>query len=101
MGGKEFSETEKAVIKFNTVTEFSKFWEQANSAKGTFDRSHEKGCGLWSKKYQSTAVIAQDFMDDFSPIIQIVNNFAAPYGSMAVGTMSVLFAVGTFGLLIE
>ncbi|MCJ1244750.1 hypothetical protein MMC30_001950 [Trapelia coarctata] len=89
----KFSEAEKAAIKVNTVDEFSIFWEQNNSAKEAFDRRHEKGCGLWAKRYQNSAVLIQDFMNDFSPIVEIVKNFAAPYGGVAVATMSILFTV--------
>ena len=32
-------------------------------------------------------------MNDLSPVIQIVRDFGAPYGAIAVGTVSVLFAV--------
>lgn len=90
---RDYSETEKAVFKFDTFTEFDAFWKKTNDAKEDFDRRHEKGCGLWSKSYQSSAVVARSFMKDFAPIIDIVRDFGAPYGGMAVGTVSVLFAV--------
>lgn len=91
---KNFSKTEKAVIEYKTVAEFDTFWQLTNSAKEEFDQSHERGCGLCMRRYQSSAVVAQSFMEDFSPIINIVKSFAAPYGGMAVGTISILFAVG-------
>lgn len=97
---KGFSETEKAAIKLDTVEKFYIFWERAHNEQGAFDRSHERGCGLWSKRYQSSAAIIQGFMEDFSPVIKIVQDFAAPYGGMAVGTMSVLFAVGSLDHLV-
>ena len=91
---KEYSGSEKAAINVTTVAEFKDFWQKTNDAKEDFDRSHERGCGLCSKTYQSSAVVVGNFMDDFSPILEIVQNFAAPYGSMALGTISVLFVVG-------
>ena len=91
---KEYSEIEKNAINVTTVAEFKDFWQNTKDAKEDFDRSHEKGCGLCSKTYQSSAVVVGNFMDDFSPILDIVKNFAAPYGGMAVGTISVLFVVG-------
>ena len=91
---KDYSEAEKAVINFDTVAQFDAFWQKTNDAKEEFDQSHERGCGLCSKSYQSSAVVIRSFMKDFSPIIDIVKDFAAPYGGMAVGTISVLFAVG-------
>lgn len=93
VASKGFSENEKAALKVDSVAAFKDYWEEANSAKEKFDRSHEKGCGLWAKRYQSSAAVIQPFVNDFSPIIQIVRDFGAPYGAIAVGTMSLLFAV--------
>ena len=40
-----------------------------------------------------SAAAVQPFMKDFSPIIDIVKDFGAPYGGIALGTVSLLFAV--------
>jgi len=48
---------------------------------------------LCSRNYQGAAVMIRSFVKDFSPIIDVVKDFAAPYGGMAVGTISVLFVV--------
>ena len=93
VASKGFSEKEKAAFKVDSVAAFTNYWEEVNSVKENFDRSHEKGCGLWAKRYQSSAAVIQPFVNDFSPIIQIVRDFGAPYGAIAVGTMSLLFAV--------
>ena len=91
---KSYSEIEKTVIKFETIAQFDEFWQTTVDSKEEFDRSHEMGCGLCSKNYQNSAVMARSFMKDFSPIIDLVKDFAAPYGGVAVGTISVFFAVG-------
>jgi len=75
------------------VAAFIDYWEHTNSAKESFDRSQGKGCGLLGKRYQSSASFVLPFMNDFSPIIQIVKDLGAPYGGLAVGTLSLLFAV--------
>lgn len=90
---REYTETEKAAVNVTTVAEFDALWQNTNNAKDDFDQSHETGCGLCSKTYQSSAVVVRSFMKDFSPILEIVQNIAAPYGGMAVGTISVLFVV--------
>ena len=82
---KEYSETEKTAVNVATLAEFNAFWQNTNDAKKDFDQSHERGCGLCSKTYQSSAVLFRKFMNDFSPILDIVQNFASPYGGMAVG----------------
>ena len=93
VGSKAFTRTEKAALDVDSAAAFKDYWEETNSALGDFDRSHEKGCGLRSKRYQYVAADAQRFVNEFSPIVQIVKDFGAPYGAVAVGTMSLLFAV--------
>lgn len=90
---KRFSEHEKSAISLESPTNFDEYWQNTNNAKNTFDRSSDKGCGLWTRRYQSSAAAVQPFMKDFSPIIDIVKDFGAPYGGIALGTISLLFAV--------
>lgn len=89
----DYSVREKEVVGYETVAQFNAYWPKTTNANQEFDQSHTKGCGLFSKKYQSSAVVVQSFIQDFSPIIEIVKNFAAPYGGMALGTISVFFTV--------
>ena len=93
MASKEFSKDEKAALNVVSVAAFEDFWQNTNMAKADFDRGKERGCGLCVKRYQSSAAFISPFMKDFSPIVQIVRDFGAPYGAVAVGTMSLLFAV--------
>ncbi|KAI9644988.1 hypothetical protein NHQ30_007023 [Ciborinia camelliae] len=88
-----YSEIEKKVVNVSSKDEFDNAWNEVNNEKTKFDQNHEKGCGLFSKRYQETGVAILDFMKDFSPILEIVKNFASPYGNIAFGTISVLFAV--------
>ena len=90
---KDFSKEEKAAFNVDSVAAFEDFWRDTNTARANFDRDKERGCGLCVKRYQSSAAFLSPFMKDFSPIVQIVRDFGAPYGAVAVGTMSVLFAV--------
>ena len=93
VASKEFSKDEKAAFNVDSVAAFEDFWQNTNTARADFDRGQERGCGLWVKRYQSSAAFISPFMKDFSPIVQIVRDFGAPYGAVAVGTISVLFAV--------
>jgi hypothetical protein len=93
MHSKDFSEDEKCAVQYDTLIEFKKHWAEANDAKSNFDSSHEKGCGLWSKRYQSLSTVVQSFMEDFSPLVEIIKDFGAPYGGIAIGTISLLFVV--------
>lgn len=62
-------------------------------AQEGFEDDHEAGCGLWTRKVQGSAAVAKSFMDDFSPILDLVKNNAAPWGGLAVGTVSLFLAV--------
>ncbi|KAL6714365.1 hypothetical protein ACLMJK_007788 [Lecanora helva] len=90
---KGFSESEKSATNVTSVPAFEEYWRQMDTAKDGFERRQEKGCGLWAKSYQSSAEQMQPFLTEFSPIVQIVKDFGAPYGGLAVGTVSLLFAV--------
>jgi hypothetical protein len=93
MHSKDFSADEKRAVQWDTLIEFKKHWAEANQAKYNFDSSHEKGRGLWSKRYQSLSTVVQSFMEDFSPVVEIIKDFGAPYGGVALGTISLLFVV--------
>ena len=93
MKSKTLSEDEKAALKIDSVEAFHGYWKRTRKVQDSFENSHEKGCGLWVRRYQETAAFVLPFMDDFSPIIRIVKDFGAPYGGAAVGTLSLLFAV--------
>ena len=93
MKSKTFSEYEQAALKIDSVDAFHSYWERTIKAQDSFENSHENGCGLWARRYQSSATFVLPFMDDFSPIIRIVKDLGAPYGGAAVGTLSLLFAV--------
>ena len=93
MASAAFSDYEKAALKVDSADAFVEYWQDTISAKTQFDHSHEKGCGLWVKRYQSSADLVLPFIQDFSPIVQIVKDLGAPYGGAAVGVVSLLFTV--------
>jgi hypothetical protein len=93
MQSKVFSEDEKRAVQYNTLVDFKKYWAQANEAKSDIEASHKKGRGLQSKRYQSFSTAVESFMEKFSPLIEIIKDFGAPYGGVALGTISLLFAV--------
>ena len=93
MRNKGLSEREKAALEVDSVPAFRDCWQHMNSARESFDRSHERGCGLLGRRYQSSAAFVLPFMEQFSPIVQIVKDFGAPYGGIAVGTVSIFFVV--------
>jgi hypothetical protein len=93
MQSSDFSEDEKKAIHYNTLAEFKEYWGKAIETKSQLESCHEKERGLTSKRHRSFAAIVKRFMENFSPVIQIIRDFGAPYGNSAIGTISVLFVV--------
>lgn len=93
MGSNEYSEREKKAIQCNTLADFKENWAENIEYKPELQSSHENGVGLGSKRHQTFTAVAQSFMDDFSPLIQIVKDFGAPYGVAALGILSMLLVV--------
>ena len=99
MASKDFSAREKKAYEVTSVDAFGEYWQGVSSAKEDFDQSHEKGCGLWAKRYQSSTAFIKPFFDDFSPLVRIVKALGAPYGDVALATMTLLFAVSVIIVL--
>ena len=89
----EFSEVEKSTILYDTLTEFENHSTKGNEAKCQFDSCHDRDHGLRSKRHQSLSSVVQSFMDYFSPLVQIIKDLGAPYGGIAIATISVLVTV--------
>ncbi|KAF2232960.1 hypothetical protein EV356DRAFT_578033 [Viridothelium virens] len=90
---KNFSNTEKKAIQIKDIKEFEVLWQDVLEAKETFEESHRKGYKMWSREYQNTANTIHSFIKEFSPILDIIRDFGGPYCGLAIGTVSVLFAV--------
>ncbi|KAF7936396.1 uncharacterized protein EAE98_002615 [Botrytis deweyae] len=88
---KRYFKIEKEAVNISSKDRFDSVWNQVNHEKTRFDENYEKGCGLISKKCQDTSVAMQDFMKKFAPILEIIKTFASPYGTVAFGTISILF----------
>ncbi|KAL4800786.1 hypothetical protein BDV19DRAFT_352147 [Aspergillus venezuelensis] len=90
---KDFSDVEKATVQFGRIEQLRDYWNQASQAQRDFDDEHVAGCGLCARRYQTSGELVLGFMHDFSPIIDAVKDFAAPFGQLAVGTISLVFVV--------
>ena len=91
---KDFSSIEKRAISIDSQSAFEEYWRNVNNAREDFDLGHEKGCGLFGRRFQGAVTSVEPFFNEFSPLIDAVKNFGAPYGGLAVGTISILFVVG-------
>ncbi|RYP03960.1 hypothetical protein DL765_010351 [Monosporascus sp. GIB2] len=90
---RKFTRDEQSALNIDSKEAFEDFLRAALDAKVVFDKEHEHGAGRLSKGATSLAASAYDILQDFSPMVDIVKDCGAPYGSMAVGTFCFLFAV--------
>ncbi|KAM0258111.1 hypothetical protein ACHAQJ_004016 [Trichoderma viride] len=89
----QFSAEEKHALQIESVSEFEKYWNLTTDSKSKFEASHENGKGLARQKVQDFAVSAYNVLQQIAPIVQLVQNFGAPYGGIAIGTISFLFTI--------
>ncbi|RYP48746.1 hypothetical protein DL768_005403 [Monosporascus sp. mg162] len=90
---RKFTQEEQSALSIDSKEAFKSFWEAALDAKVAFDTEHEHGARRLSKGATNLAASAYGILQDFSPMVDIVKDCGAPYGSMAIGTICFLFAV--------
>ncbi|KAI1387951.1 uncharacterized protein F4822DRAFT_444459 [Hypoxylon trugodes] len=88
-----FSEKERLALQFDSVAGLNNIWDTALEAKSQLEAGHEHGVGLMSKRLQDSATAGYVILQQIEPILRLVKDFGAPYGGMAVGTISFLFAI--------
>lgn len=88
-----FSDEEKAALDIDSVAAFEIFWNSALQSQNKFEEAHENGAGLAMRTFQDFGASASDIMQHMEPIVQVVKDFGAPSGGMAIGTITFLFTV--------
>ncbi|KAL7902142.1 hypothetical protein HDV63DRAFT_360870 [Trichoderma sp. SZMC 28014] len=88
-----FSEEEKCVLKVESVSAFEEQWNLTVDSRDKFEASHDHGAGLATRRAQQFVESAYDVLQHVDPIVQLVKDFGAPYGGMAIGTISFLFTI--------
>lgn len=85
---------EKMSLDCRSYSDFATYWtRESEEAKSIFDRQHQKGWRAWSRKFESFAAKADQFMEAFNPIVRVAQEATCPYGGLAIGTMCILFTV--------
>jgi hypothetical protein len=90
---KDFSDAEKDVVDLKTAQEFREYWTRMIMSQGNYDGNHAHSCGLCVQRYQDSSNMVLAFMDDFSPLVDIVKDCFPGYGGLAIATISLLFVV--------
>lgn len=88
------SQREQAALQLSSEEAVAAFWEQTLGAKASFDADHSHGIGKASRKTNEFMASAFDLLQGFSPMVDMIKDVASPYGGLAIGTISFLFAVG-------
>ncbi|KAI8306399.1 hypothetical protein K4K59_011500 [Colletotrichum sp. SAR11_240] len=84
---------EKNALDVQSHEDFESFWKTTQGARAQYDAKREIGIGRVVKGMTSLAASANDILQDISPILDLVRNFGAPYGGMAIGTICFVFVV--------
>ncbi|KAJ5928276.1 hypothetical protein N7466_007232 [Penicillium verhagenii] len=85
-----FSEEEKSTLDFNSVEAFEDYWGLTWKAKEKFGAAHNSEV---RSEIQSFVSSACGIMKSLDPIVALVKDLGAPYGSMAIGTISFVFTI--------
>jgi hypothetical protein len=88
-----FSKEEKAALDIDSVAAFDIFWKSALQSKDKFEEAHEHGTKLAMRNVQDFGASASDIVQHMEPIVQVVKDFGAPSGGMAIGTITFFFTV--------
>lgn len=90
---RDFTAEEKAALSIDSVLSFQKAWDVAAQAKTTTEERRRRGRKRIGQSVQNFAVAASDIVTCMGPILELVKDIGAPYGGMAIGTVSFLFTV--------
>ena len=81
-------------VQCRSYEDFVTFWTAASGrAEKEYVSRHQRGWRKWTRRTQSLGEDAAGFMKDFSPIVDLIKDCGAPFGGLAVGTLSLLFTV--------
>ena len=88
-----FSGEERSALRIQSQKAFEEFWDSTLDNKTGFDKRHEQGIGRATKNAANIAASAHDIVQNFSPLVDMIKDFGAPYGSMALGTICFVLVV--------
>ncbi|PLB40287.1 uncharacterized protein BDW47DRAFT_116070 [Aspergillus candidus] len=91
-----FSKEELSALRIQSADDFEKFFGSTLAAKGKFEASHRHGTGRAGRAIQNSGASAYEILQNMEPIVEIVKTFAAPYGGIAIGTISFLVTVASY-----
>ncbi|PKY01737.1 hypothetical protein P168DRAFT_321309 [Aspergillus campestris IBT 28561] len=91
-----FSKEELSALRIQSADEFERSFGSTLAAKGKFEASHRHGTGRAGRAIQNAGASAYEILQNMEPIVETVKTFAAPYGGIAIGTISFLVTVASY-----
>ena len=88
-----FSEDEKSALQVDSVAAFDTVWKSVIDSKTTLEASRGHGIRKGVQKTQNFFASTSEILQHLEPMLELVRNLGAPYGGMAIGTISFLFIV--------
>ncbi|KAK3399129.1 hypothetical protein B0T20DRAFT_351096, partial [Sordaria brevicollis] len=93
LGHPQFSADEQAALKIESVAAFHQAWSDTVKWKIATEERRKHGSRRVGKFAQDFVVAASDIMSYMGPILNLIRDIGAPFGGMAIGTVSFLFTV--------
>ncbi|KAK8115646.1 hypothetical protein PG984_012148 [Apiospora sp. TS-2023a] len=90
---RRFTDVERNALNITTQTAFEQFWEDALTKKASFDQTRQNGIGRVTRRATNFAASAHSIVRNFNPLVEMVRDFGAPCGSMALGTICFVLVV--------
>lgn len=88
-----FTNEERLTLDITSQEAFETYWTATLNQKAGFDKNHEKGVAGAGKKANNQLASAYQIAQNFSPVMEMVKNFGAPFGGMALGTLCFVLVV--------
>ncbi|CAI6341352.1 unnamed protein product [Periconia digitata] len=90
---RKFTDNERGALNITTIEAFQSYWDTTLNEKMQFDKSREKGVARAGKKVTNGLASAQEIVENFNPLMEIVKSLGAPFGGMALGTLCFVLVI--------
>lgn len=94
-GHQDFTADEQATLDINSVDAFQHIWGVTVKSKAATEERRKRGSKRVGQSALDFVAAASDILNYMGPILNLIKDIGAPYGGMAIGTVSFLFTVSS------